>query len=235
MATSKVFEGEQTILFIGKTGSGKSRLINLLAQEKIAESRQSIVATTMKCQLHSVRLNEILYRLIDTPGFGDSELSQDEVSEQMRELSQLNVQNINWVVVILNGSIRLTKETATILQNIFSFLNLSTYKDHVLFCITHADGWNEQAKLRYLAQLNENPVYQIYPDDSAEKFVFIGAPDPDERDSKDKELYVAMEEEARNTLLENLSYIKAFNLQDAITKWQEADTRNKRGHRVKEE
>lgn len=80
----------RNILLIGKTGNGKSTLANVLVNDnkKFKES-SSTTSTTKKTQVEefAMKINdkEVIYRVIDTIGIGDTQLTPQEVLNRVAE------------------------------------------------------------------------------------------------------------------------------------------------------
>ncbi|CAE7056620.1 unnamed protein product [Rhizoctonia solani] len=76
---------EARILIIGPSGSGKSSLINMVSNEGLPVASQGMgLCTTKVWSLHnSIMINERAFRLIDSPGFNTSNLSNANVLKQL--------------------------------------------------------------------------------------------------------------------------------------------------------
>jgi hypothetical protein len=105
-------------------------------------------------------------------------------------------------------------------------LDLEKCKDQVLFCITHADGWNDAAKQRYLSEFLDNSGLEVSPTGCLDRIVFIGAPDPSKMEGRGyTELAKEQEAEARETLLKYLPVGNPSILNDKITEWRNLDAK----------
>ncbi|CAF1354357.1 unnamed protein product [Rotaria sordida] len=211
-------------MVIGKTGSGKSRLINLLLKAKSAESYRSINSITRSCKLYTYVDNGTIYELIDTMGLADTAEGTDAVVDKIKNFLKLKVNEIHWIIVTLNGNEKLTAENTEVLNNILEFLQLDQNIDRVLFCVTHADGWNGTTRDKFNETLTNNSAFNSMTSQGAAKILYSGAPDPDElEDDDDKEHAKRKEEAARKNLLQALPFNRSAILQDQIKAWKEED------------
>jgi predicted GTPase len=204
MASAIAQQCPQRILFIGKTGSGKSRLINLLSKVNQAKTSHSIKSGTKDCHMYYFTDNNIQYTLVDTVGLADTDKSDEEVVQDIKNFLKQSIPDVNWVVVTLNGAEKLTKENTAVLQNILAFLELDKCIDNVLFCVTHADMWSGTRKQQYMK----------------------GAPDPDDLEDENQEYAQKQVEQAREKFCNALPRQDTSILRDKIAKWKELDAQN---------
>lgn len=66
------------ILITGKTGIGKSTLVNGLVGKKIAEEGESLHATTDKVSMSSEKISGIDVNVWDSPGLQDETVNEDK-------------------------------------------------------------------------------------------------------------------------------------------------------------
>ncbi|CAF1200937.1 unnamed protein product [Didymodactylos carnosus] len=214
----------QTIMIIGKTGSGKSRLINLLLKAKSAECYRSTNSITKTCKLYKFVDNGIIYELIDTMGLADTEEPPDTVVDKIKNFLKLNVNEIHWIIVTLNGNEKLTNENTEVLNNILEFLQLETYINHVVFCVAHADGWNGPTRDKFNETLSNNSTFNRFTSNGAAKILYSGAPDPDELEGDDDKEHAKKKEIAvRTNLLQALPLNSNTIVQDQIKQWRDED------------
>ncbi|KAK2862952.1 hypothetical protein Q5P01_002485 [Channa striata] len=69
----------KAIVILGKTGSGKSSLANTIFGEELFTIDHTINSETEKCQAESKSVNGRKITLIDTPGFFDTDRSEEEL------------------------------------------------------------------------------------------------------------------------------------------------------------
>ncbi len=107
---------ERTIVLIGPTGSSKTSLSALFEQimlnnidkfsdfkSTIAFPRPSAESDTLKCTIYDLQNSRLKLRIIDTPGFNDTNgRSDDSIIDEIRNV--LSQQSINGVLVVLNAA-----------------------------------------------------------------------------------------------------------------------------------
>src|SRR5581483_1732996 len=69
----------KNILIVGRTGGGKSTLSNILSNSNEFEESEGSISKTKNFQNKIFKHNGISYRVVDTIGVGDTELTKKKV------------------------------------------------------------------------------------------------------------------------------------------------------------
>ena len=79
-------------ILTGKTGTGKSTLLNVIFNKEIAEAKISAFAVTKKSQVYYIKLdNGRCVSLVDTPGLSDPDI----VCNDQKDLDNIHLKGIN--------------------------------------------------------------------------------------------------------------------------------------------
>lgn len=97
----------RNLLLIGRTGNGKSTLANVLTNTNQFKESSSSISETKSIQFEkfnsSLNGKEIIYKVIDTIGIGDTKLSDKEVLLKIAEVSQELKDGICQILFVTNG------------------------------------------------------------------------------------------------------------------------------------
>jgi len=128
----------RNILLVGRTGEGKSALANLLINknnnfEEIFKESSSSISETKTPQTETFEEGGIIYNVIDTPSFSDTDLtSRDKKSEEelLAKLAQIasNTKGVNQILFVTSG--RFTDEEAKVIGALRSMVfdkNMANY------------------------------------------------------------------------------------------------------------
>jgi len=215
---------KQTILFFGKTGSGKSRLINLLLQNTSAPSHRSATSVTRKCAKYKYISEDKLkkYSFIDTMGLADTEETDDAILEKIQDFLKVKIDDIHWLVITVNGQDRLTNESTEVLLAILNFMECQKCTKNIIFCVTHSDGWSKKTKDDYMASLVAIEEFgKIFPN-LANIIHFSGVADPDEQDEDDRNYLKTKEIQMRESLMKRFTNNGTI-LDELLKKWKRSE------------
>jgi len=179
------------ILLIGKVGSGKSRLINILASNQAAESRISQFSVTKKCSVIPVLYEEkdknIIHELnmIDTRGLAEIKVNNQEIVDQIKDFLKTDVHELHYIVFVMRAD-RATTENVGVINDLILMLRLQDFKDNSVLVVTHADFWTLNKKKTFLNGLQEIPGYKDLLELAGTKTIFVGSPAPEEVEKEDR-------------------------------------------------
>nr|CAG8475147.1 2132_t:CDS:2 [Entrophospora candida] len=98
----------RTILLIGRTGSGKSTVANVISGTKEFKESSGSTSETRDANVREFLIDGMSFRLIDTVGLGDTELTQQEVLYKLAEASHSIKNGLSQILFVTSG--RFTKE-----------------------------------------------------------------------------------------------------------------------------
>src|SRR3954447_3625035 len=96
----------KNILLIGRSGRGKSTLANVIVniENKFKESEKSISETrNVQYEKFEDKENNIKYLVVDTPGIGDTKMSDNEILDIIAEAVYLVKDGVNQVFFVIGS------------------------------------------------------------------------------------------------------------------------------------
>ncbi|KAJ1552846.1 hypothetical protein HK405_009820, partial [Cladochytrium tenue] len=185
----------KVVLFLGPTGAGKSRIINMLLGYAAAESKISVVGVTRSVHFYYAVLNgetikNLDYCFIDTAGVCDSYLSDKDIHELVKDRLRITLPAIDHIIFVINQ--RIEKPQIDAMNRYVKWLDLDRHPDSVHFFMTRCEGMKAATKDKLAESLKQEPIYnnlkferEIEVFGSGEKvrasnIITVGFPDPEE-------------------------------------------------------
>jgi len=137
----KVTKETHCILLAGVTGTGKSRILNVLFKRDLSDSRYSTTSTTRQIMFYygdmstSTVLNKKIC-IIDTIGLCDTQLTNEQILMLVKD--KINSVNINKVIFTLGTKYEPAHKEG--INRLIHLLNLNQYFDNTFFIVTKCDG-----------------------------------------------------------------------------------------------
>ena len=152
---SRADEEAFNILVVGPSGCGKSRLINLLFNREVAESRGSAMSITRQINIYSgtglIVTQRRKVNVIDTIGLCDSHITADGVLELIKESLKVNFAFIDQVVVLCSG--RIERQHSENIKQILEWLRHSQYPTSFTFLYNKVDQMPARERENHVVQM----------------------------------------------------------------------------------
>nr|CAG8651567.1 13103_t:CDS:2 [Entrophospora candida] len=93
----------RTIMLIGRTGSGKSALANVITGTNEYDEDPSCTSGTRNYRIQDHLIDGKLYRIVDTVGIGDTKLSERDVLYNLAEAADSIKHGLHQILFVING------------------------------------------------------------------------------------------------------------------------------------
>jgi len=183
-----IVEDTRTLVLIGKSGAGKTNLLNHLCRAPIFVSVQSAHSITKDVQKAVIRskispTREVKFEIFDTPGLFDTTLRNEEITKTMNKFFLYDCSQVNLVFIMIKQD-RLTGEFQKLITEALNMFQKSAVSI-LRLVITHSFI---KSRTQYLSTFFTNPfVVKLIEDWQFElkNFVFVdlAAQDSDYRGS----------------------------------------------------
>lgn len=152
-------ETKYGIVVFGKTGSGKSSILNKLAgQQNLFPEGSDLNSTTLRTHAEKVKLideGKTTCLLVDTPGFYDTEKRCAQVWKDLVDFFKATKEGFNLILFVLSlkeekfdNSIQIVLE---LLQIMFGKIIFS----RTIFVLTHGNEFNDKTKQKHITRYYE--------------------------------------------------------------------------------
>ena len=126
---------EKIVVLLGLTGAGKSSLINGIVGRQECEIGHKTESCTKKLKIVNCLKDGINYYLIDTPGFDDSKLTEEEIISKLNELR--NYPRICTILICLKyNETKLSNTVMNVLKHIMDIFPAKDFWEHAIIIRT---------------------------------------------------------------------------------------------------
>mmetsp|Transcript_107106 Transcript_107106/g.301428 ORF Transcript_107106/g.301428 Transcript_107106/m.301428 type:complete len:431 (+) Transcript_107106:50-1342(+) len=152
-------KSDVNMVILGPTGSGKSTLINLLFNKKVAAVKASPMSVTRNVTIYSGTFEEHhvpgrparILNVIDTVGFCDSVLPASEVIRLVKQFLKTHVVYLDKVIIVTSG--RIEAEHAAAVNNFMAWLGYRSHKHEFCFIYNKADDLTQSEKTEAVSNM----------------------------------------------------------------------------------
>lgn len=132
------------VVLVGLTGAGKSSTGNTLCGARKAFVQGSSVASvTASVSVRDYQFEGRKWRVIDTPGFGDTSMDEGKIEKELHELFKYAKYGIACVVIVVKKG-RFTREQEQIVLKILDFFGGDGVLPHCILAVTNCTDPQEK-------------------------------------------------------------------------------------------
>jgi predicted GTPase len=195
---------KRTIVLLGHTGAGKSRLANFLLQSNdfhVANTLRSVTkGVAVAERLVKMKEMEVLLQVVDTQGLADTTMTDKEVLDIITKSLDLNIKKVHYFVILISRG-RLTDERREALESIIKRFELDTKrKSNVLFVVSNCESLNTRAFDEMRKEYLEDRTVKKILWAEGKNLKFVGLPNDEDMNQLIKEAMLKLQEIQKENL-----------------------------------